>query len=240
MRSTHDDRTTRAIIRDEALRLFAEHGPEAVSVRQIAAAAGVSPGLVVHHFGSKEGLRHVVDQHVLDTFDAMFGEMAGPRAGELYDSAATGSLVEMMLTHLPPDSPVPGYLRHLVLGGSEAGRELFARLHGISLGVLETLAGAGVASPGADPAVRAAFLMANDLAVLLLRDQLTAVLGVDPLSAEGMTRWGAEVLAVYAAGLGGTGLPADPTLGAPAATTDAAPANPLPSNEIGPETGEAR
>jgi pimeloyl-ACP methyl ester carboxylesterase len=40
-----------------ASRLFAVHGPAAVTVRQIATAAGVSPALVVHHFGSKEGLR---------------------------------------------------------------------------------------------------------------------------------------------------------------------------------------
>lgn len=73
-----------------------------------------------------------------------------------------------------------------------AGEQL---LHG------DALSQAGMATPGADPAVRAAFLMANDLAVLLLRDRLTEVLGVDPLSEEGMTRWASEVLAVYAAGL---------------------------------------
>ena len=44
MRSAADDRTARAAIRDEALRLFAAQGPDAVTVRQVAAAAGVSPG----------------------------------------------------------------------------------------------------------------------------------------------------------------------------------------------------
>ncbi len=48
--------TAREVVRDEGLRLFVAHGPDAVTVRQIAAAAGVSPALVVHHFGSKEGL----------------------------------------------------------------------------------------------------------------------------------------------------------------------------------------
>jgi hypothetical protein len=67
--------------------------------------------------------------------------------------------------------------------------------------MLAALSEAGMATPGADPAVRAAFLMANDLAVLLLRDQLTEVLGVDPLSGEGMARWAGEMLAVYATGL---------------------------------------
>jgi hypothetical protein len=43
--------------------------------------------------------------------------------------------------------------------------------------------------------------MSNDLAVLLLREQLTQVLGEDPLSAAGMARWGREMLTIYAAGL---------------------------------------
>ena len=42
MRSIPEDRTTRALIRDEALGLFAAHGPDSVTVRQIATAAGGS------------------------------------------------------------------------------------------------------------------------------------------------------------------------------------------------------
>jgi AcrR family transcriptional regulator len=60
------DLTARARIRDAALRQFAEHGFEAATIRGIAEAAGVSPGLVQHHFGSKEGLRRACDEAVLD------------------------------------------------------------------------------------------------------------------------------------------------------------------------------
>lgn len=201
MRSIKDDRTARAIIRDEALALFAAQGPDAVSVRQIAAAAGVSAALVVHHFGSKEGLRDVVDRHVLETFDEMLAEMTGQGVSDLYDPAATGSLVEAVLRHLPADSPMPAYLRRMLLSDSEAGKELFGKLFQVGQSMLAALSAAGMASPGADPAVRAAFLMANDLAVLLLRDRLAEVLGVDPLSNEGMARWASEVLAVYGHGL---------------------------------------
>jgi AcrR family transcriptional regulator len=201
MRSAEEDRTARAIIRDEALRLFAAHGPDAVTVRQIAAAAGVSPALVVHHFGSKEGLREAVDQHVLSLFEALFGEMTADSAPDLYDPAATGSLAEAMVRHLPPGSPVPAYLRRLLLADGAAGRQLFRRLFQMSTALVDALVRAGLADPGADPATRVAFLLANDLAVLLLREHLTAVLGVDPLSGEGMTRWAREVLTIYAAGL---------------------------------------
>ena len=196
-----DDRTARAIIRDEALRLFAARGPDGVTVRQIAVAAGVSPGLVLHHFGSKEGLRQAVDEHVLGLFDQMLGEMTGEHAADLYDPAASGSVAEAVVKHLPADSPVPEYLRRLLLADGEAGRELFRRLFRLSAATLDALAAAGMAAPGADPPVRAAFLLVNDLAVLLLRDYLAEVLGTDPLSGPGMARWAGEVLTIYGAGL---------------------------------------
>jgi TetR/AcrR family transcriptional regulator, regulator of cefoperazone and chloramphenicol sensitivity len=37
--------------------------------------------------------------------------------------------------------------------------------------------------------------------VLLLRDHLADVLGADPLSGEGLSRWTAEVMSIYSAGL---------------------------------------
>jgi len=196
-----DDRTARAIIRDEALRLFADHGPDAVTVRQIAGAAGVSPGLVVHHFGSKDGLREEVDQHVLGLFDAMLGELTAGSTPDPFDPAASGSLVEMIVAHLPPDSAVPAYLRRLLLAGGGAGRELFRRLFRLSAGALEALVAAGMAAPGQDPEVRAAVLMSNDLAVLLLREHLADVLGTDPMSGAGMVRWAREMLTIYSSGL---------------------------------------
>ena len=143
-----DDRTARAIIRDEALRLFAARGPDGVTVRQIAVAAGVSPGLVLHHFGSKEGLRQAVDEHVLGLFDQMLGEMTGEHAADLYDPAASGSVAEAVVRHLPADSPLPEYLRRLLLADGGAGRELFRRLFRLSAATLDVLAAAGMAAPG--------------------------------------------------------------------------------------------
>ncbi|MFE3444592.1 TetR family transcriptional regulator [Nocardia sp. NPDC059180] len=57
------DLSTRARIRDAAIAVFGEQG-FGVGVRAIAAAAGVSPGLVNHHFGSKDGLREECDDYV--------------------------------------------------------------------------------------------------------------------------------------------------------------------------------
>ncbi len=40
----------------EAMRLFGERGVDAVSTREICAAAGVNPGAIHYHFGDKDGL----------------------------------------------------------------------------------------------------------------------------------------------------------------------------------------
>src|SRR5699024_5757925 len=60
------DLHAKARIRNAAIALFGARGFD-VSVRTIAAQAGVSPALVLHHFGSKAGLREACDEHVLAT-----------------------------------------------------------------------------------------------------------------------------------------------------------------------------
>ena len=112
MRSIARDRadlTAKALIRDEALRLFAVEGPGAVSLRRVAAAAGVSPGLVIHHYGSRQGLREAVDAHVGAVFDQLLGQVA-----ELDWAAGGGSFAELIVAALPEDSPIPAYLRRLL------------------------------------------------------------------------------------------------------------------------------
>ena len=56
MSSAPVDLTARARVRDAAIARFGRDG-FAASLRAIAADAGVTAGLVVHHFGSKDGLR---------------------------------------------------------------------------------------------------------------------------------------------------------------------------------------
>ena len=62
------DRTAVSRIRDAALSEFAAHGVARATMRSVAEAAGVSAQLVVHHFGSKEGLAAACDEHVLQLF----------------------------------------------------------------------------------------------------------------------------------------------------------------------------
>lgn len=189
-------------IRDAALALFAEHGPDAVSMRDIASAADVSLGLLVHHFGTKERLRHAVDDLVAGVFDGMIGSLVeDPEALLAAEGGMAGGFAELMLAHLPVNSPMPAYLRRLVVSGDAAGHALFRRWFDFTVEAIGRLEAEGLVRPSADPAARAAFLLANDLAVLMLRWHVAAVLDVDPLSPEGVRRWSATVMDVYEQGL---------------------------------------
>lgn len=191
------DLTAKAAIRDQALRLFAAHGPDAISLRQVAAAAGVSPGLIVHHFQSKAGLQEAVNMHVAGLFDELFATMDDAD----WSTAGGASFAEAIVSRLPPSSPIPAYLRRLLLDGHPAGRALLARWHAMSRQVVDQLTAAGMVRAGPDPATLAAFLMVNDLALIMLRDQLHALLDVDPLSHDGMVQWADVALTVYRDGL---------------------------------------
>ena len=195
------DLTGRAVIRNAALRLFAEHGHDAVTMRGIAAAAGVSPALVVHHFGSKEGLRAAVDAYAARAFDALFAELDVADVGDLVvDGQVGGSIAESFARTFPPGSPLPAYLRRLLLTGDPAGAALFGRWYAATRRLLDGMTDRGVATASGDPAVRAAFLLVNDLALILLRNEIAAAIGVDPLTPAGLDRWANEATAVYVGG----------------------------------------
>lgn len=204
-RGPHGDLTARAAIRNAALSLFAAKGPDAVTVREIASAAEVSPALVLHHYGSKEGLRAAVDDHAAGAFAAILEGMGeGGLARALGDDEGAGrgvaSIAEAFAAGFPPDSPLPAYLRRLLLSGDPTGDALFAQWHAATLELMTALEAEGVARPSADPATRAAFLLVNDLAMLLLTRQVAAAIGVDPLSPEGIGRWAVEATDVYTHG----------------------------------------
>ncbi|MFE1166432.1 TetR/AcrR family transcriptional regulator [Nocardiopsis sp. NPDC058789] len=122
---THSaDLTGRARIRMSALRLFAEQGFSNTSLRAIAADADVSHALVRHHFGSKENLREVVDEDVMDAFDTALSDV-GAREGEPEGLAAFG---EASARLFGTDQVRREYLRRALAEGSDLSARLFARL----------------------------------------------------------------------------------------------------------------
>ena len=71
--TANEDLTAKARIRNAAFELYAAKGEANTSVREVAQAAGVTHGLVVHHFVNKEGLHRAVQQ---DTPEPIRAEVA--------------------------------------------------------------------------------------------------------------------------------------------------------------------
>lgn len=196
MSSDPADLTSAAAIRIAAMELFAERGYADVTIRQIAAAAGVSPALVIHHYGSKENLREVLEERVADFVEAMLADLE--RAP---DAGGSASVAELFAGRLEREPAMAGYIRRLLSDGGPAGISLFGRLYQATQAGMRSMEAAGAVRPARDDAVRNAFLLSNDLALVLLRPHITQVTGIDPLSRAGLVRWSAEVFDVYTNGV---------------------------------------
>lgn len=68
--------TTQAALIEVAERMFAEHGFDSVSIRQVGIAIGSgNKNVVAYHFGSKEGLIEAIFEHRLPAFDVRRHEL---------------------------------------------------------------------------------------------------------------------------------------------------------------------
>ena len=108
-----DDLTARARIREAAFRRFAAHGVAATSLRAIAEDAGTSAALVVHHFGSKDGLVRAVDDAAVAKFRTGL-EAIGTDANPETVAASFGAVFERIIgggrgdPHVSPARAAPG------------------------------------------------------------------------------------------------------------------------------------
>lgn len=148
-----------------------------VSVRAIASAAGVSPGLVTHHFGPKEGLRRVCDEHVASgLFD------------EHFEQTSPGSLVRSLAEEVGAGSAKIDYIARMLVEPGTAGDELFNRLLASTARRLAARQEAGAVRSGCDTPVTALIVTVCELAQLVLRERFGSALGADPFSPEGVGR----------------------------------------------------
>ncbi|WP_162616488.1 TetR/AcrR family transcriptional regulator [Xylanimonas allomyrinae] len=153
-----DDFSTRARIRDAAITRFAREGFR-VPLRVIAADAGVSPALVIHHFGSKERLREECDRHVLEHSFML-------KEGVLDDTDF--ELMRRLLSNMRAfDEPVAYLLRAILEGGSVA-RTILERTVASSEAYLEKAVAAGTVKPSHDPAARARYVTYLALGMLVM------------------------------------------------------------------------
>lgn len=118
-----DERSSIERIRSAALRSFATYGASATSLRTVAEAAGVSVGLVQHHFANKAGLVKAVDDHVMAIVVELIAQpMPAPPADSI---AEMGSRVTRFMAEYPDEVD---YVGRALIDGSPLGTTIFDTL----------------------------------------------------------------------------------------------------------------
>lgn len=148
MRSASDDRTAIARIRDAAIEQWGEQGFN-VGLRSIAEAAGVSAALVIHHFGSKEGLRKACDDYIAE--EIRTGKSASLRTKDPADWLA-------QMAEMESYAPLMAYLVRSMQSGSELAKMLWRKMIDDGEQYLEEGVQNGLLKPSRDPRARAKYL----------------------------------------------------------------------------------
>ena len=179
-----EDLTARARIRDAAIRLFADRGIDGTSVRDIARDAGVSPGLLRHHFGSKEALRQACDAYALDRLVRIKEEL-------VFDDKAPSP------TFLPSVHPTVvllyKYITRALLDGSPAAAAMFDDMVTLTEQWMHKIA----PDITDDHRAFAAALVGMQSGLLAMREHVSRALGVDMLTAEGHARIAGALVDFY-------------------------------------------
>lgn len=187
------DLTLRAQIRDRAVECFGAGGLQATTIRTIAGAAGVSPALVIHHYGSKQGLEQACDEHLERLLRAA--------TREALDDLSAGAVLERLAVE-PATTPVIPYLIRRIVEGGPAAERIFALLVDGTEQYLATATAAGVVRPAQDDHARAQVLTTISMGTLVLARYL--VPGANRAPAELLeirTRFAEPVLELYTHGL---------------------------------------
>jgi AcrR family transcriptional regulator len=173
-----EDLTARARIRDAALLQFAERGIRGATIRGIAEAAGVSPGLVQHHFGSKEALREACDTYAMDLIRQTKDE-AG--RGGMEDP---GFLAAAMRTAMP----IRRYVARAMVDGSPSAATLFDDMVAYTEQYLSNPPPQVAKPQTSDLHAYAAAITAMNIGVLVLHEHLSRALDANTLTVEGSPR----------------------------------------------------
>jgi len=170
-----DDLTGRARIREAALELFARQGVAGTSLRSVAAKAHVSPSLVVHHFGSKAGLRDAVDDAVLDSFATALATVDLRGSPE----EVSGRLNDAVAGIMGGDPLVRDYLGRTLFEAGASTHRLFDAIIEIVDAGLTDLEGSGLVRRGTDRTWRSYAVLFIILGPVFLGRQIEARLGTD-------------------------------------------------------------
>ena len=176
------DLAPRARIREAALRLYAEHGQQATSIRMVAEEANMSAGAVMHHFKTKdelaEAVQHAVVAKIREVVNGVGLDQPPPVAAR-----ARRQAFDQLIT----DNPfIAGYIRRATLEGGPAVA-LFTEAFDLVRSEMQALVEAKIARPLPDPEVGLVLYRAINLAHIVFGPLIEQMLGLsmsDPVVLE--------------------------------------------------------
>lgn len=170
-------------IRDAALKCFAVHGTATTSLRQIAGEAGVSIGLVQHHYGTKTRLIEVVDQHVLAVLGASLATPASPPSDSVDEF---GQRVISLILQQPD---VIDYIGRTLIDGNPIGAVIFDDLVAMGEARWKQRADQHLTAPDLDHTWAALNPLILVLGAITMRTHLDRHLPEPFTSTTQLTRW---------------------------------------------------
>ena len=152
------DLTAVARIRNAALLRFARDG-FGVGLRTIAADAGVTAGLIAHHFGSKDGLRRACDTEVLRLTEEV-------KRSSMYFGGPTDLMTQM--SQVEEYIPATAYAMRSLMEGGELAITLMDLFVADTVSYMSDAVKAGAVTPSHHEEARARYLLYAGFGALLL------------------------------------------------------------------------
>jgi AcrR family transcriptional regulator len=192
-------REVRARLSAAARELFARHGFDAVSLRQVADRSGVTPAMVHYYFGDKRGLwLAVLEDYLEEALGRMLaarGEIEGPDGLETYLAQHA---------RLLGDQPwvAPLLFREVILGGGPSVDfvERFpARLRDLLRGAVARAKERGEIDPSLDTDMLVLSLLAGAIFPFLVRPMVERLFDL-PVDADFTARWADHTASLFRRG----------------------------------------
>lgn len=179
-------------IRNAAMKCFAEQGIASTSIRAVAEDAGVSVGLVQHHFGNKAGLVEAVDEYVLQVFGtvAESAPVLDPLPAKSSMDGVSGRFAKLLSEH--PEAA--NYVARALVEGGEIGAVIFDGLLEISMAQRDLYIAHGLGRPDLDPFWGAMNAMILRVGAMILRPHIDRHLAPEQFwSPAQLERWDTAV-----------------------------------------------
>ena len=183
-------------IREAAMKSFATHGFANTSLRAVASTAGVSLGLVQHHFATKAGLIKAVDDYVLTVVLTRITEEVPASTSD--SVAEIGDRVTRMIAELPD---IVDYVGRALIDSRPVGYMVFDALLNSGTARWNQRGERGETRPDLDLTWAAVNSLVLALGTFILRGHIERNLPQPLTSPEQLQRWQASVTMLLREGL---------------------------------------